>query len=97
MYVGVPSVSPVLVTATISAGAFDGARDPEVGDERASGGAFDQDVLGLDVAVHDVLAVRVLERFGDVARDATVRGRWRAGRRRRRSARSVSPSMKGIV
>ena len=30
---------------------------------------FEQDVLGLDIAVHDVLVVRVGQRIGDVPRD----------------------------
>ena len=43
-------------------------RDPEVGDQRVP--VVQQDVLGLDVAVDDAVPVRVVERVGDLARDA---------------------------
>ena len=39
--------------------------DPEVGDQCMA--ALQQDVLGLHVAVHDAMAVRVLERIRDLA------------------------------
>ena len=44
------------------------AGDAEVGHQRAS--AFEQDVVGLDVAVDEVVAVRVGQRLGHLARDA---------------------------
>jgi hypothetical protein len=50
-----------------SAGRADSARDAEVGYARMT--AREHDVLGLDVAVDDVVAVRVRERIGDLARD----------------------------
>ena len=37
-----------------------GQRDPEVSDQRLPG--LEQDVLGLDVAMHDVVLVRILQR-----------------------------------
>src|SRR5205814_8062882 len=48
-------------------GDADRARDPEVADDGMSG--LEEDVLGFDVAMHDVLTVRVGERVGDVTRD----------------------------
>ena len=36
----------------------------------AAGAGVEQDVVGLDVAVHDAALVRVGERVGDVAQDA---------------------------
>ena len=45
----------------------DGARDPKVRDYR--GTALQQDVLGLDVAVYDAVAVRVGERARHFGRD----------------------------
>ena len=45
-----------------------GQRDPEIGHERLSPLA-EQDVAGLDVAVHDAPLVRVVERVGDLLRD----------------------------
>ena len=50
------------------AGLAGGEGDAEVGDEGAA--VVQQDVLGLDVAVDDALAVGVVERAGDLARDA---------------------------
>ena len=46
----------------------EGPRDPEVGDDRLPAG--EQDVLGLDVAVHHAVLVGVAQRRGDVAGDA---------------------------
>ena len=51
-----------------AAGAAHRARDAEVADERVPFG--EQDVLGLDVAMDDVVRVRVRERVGDFAREA---------------------------
>ena len=68
--------------------------DPEVGDERVP--LVQQDVLGLDVAVDDVVTVRVVERVGDLARDAgrlldrQLRRRARAGRAATARPRSAS-------
>ena len=45
----------------------DGPRHAEVGDDRVA--LLDQDVLGLDVAVHDPLPVRVVEGVGRLARE----------------------------
>ena len=45
----------------------DRARDAEIGHDRMTTGQHD--VLGLDVAMHDVMAVRVRQRVGDLARD----------------------------
>ena len=44
------------------------ARDPEIGDHRVA--LFEQDVLGLDVAMNHAAAVRRLEPIGDLAGDA---------------------------
>ena len=46
------------------------ARDAEVGHHRAARLFVDDDVVGLDVAVNDVAAVRVRERVGDFAKNA---------------------------
>ena len=51
----------------VAAGRTDGARNAEVGDDRMS--AREHDVLGLDVAMHDVVAVRVRQRLGDFLRN----------------------------
>jgi hypothetical protein len=50
-------------------------RDPEIGDERVRrarivGFSGEQDVLRLDVAVDDTVAVRMLERIGDLVHEA---------------------------
>ena len=66
MYCGVPSERPVCVTR--AAGVGDGERDAEVGDERLA--VVQQDVLGLEVAMDDAVAVRVVERAGDRGGDA---------------------------
>ena len=52
---------------TPPAGAADRARDAEVADERVPFG--EKDVLGLDVAMDDVVRVRVSERVRDLARE----------------------------
>lgn len=41
-------------------------RDPEVGDQRAARAGLEQDVLRLDVPVHDALEVRVSQRPRDL-------------------------------
>jgi len=46
----------------------DGFPDAEVGDDPVP--FVQQDVLGLDVAMHDVVAVRVVERVGDFRRQS---------------------------
>ena len=59
--------APIIVAICVpSSGdrALDAARDAEVGDQRHA--VHDQDVLGLDVAVHQVLLVRVAERRGNL-------------------------------
>jgi hypothetical protein len=45
-------------------------RDAEVGEHRLAGRALDENVLRLDVAVNDVLAVRHIERRGDLPANA---------------------------
>ena len=64
------------------------ARDAEVGDQRAPGGAVDENVLGLHVAVDDAARVRVAERLGDVAQLADDL----AARRCVRARGSAAPS-----
>ncbi|CAA9298234.1 MAG: hypothetical protein AVDCRST_MAG11-638 [uncultured Gemmatimonadaceae bacterium] len=53
-------------------------RDAEVGDHGAAALAVEQDVVGLDVAVHHAARVRVGERVGDVGEDAADHGHRRA-------------------
>ena len=67
MYSGVPVTTPVLVTP----GRVDLARDAEVGDVGVPAGlvALDEDVGRLDVAMHQPLAMRGVERVGHVADD----------------------------
>jgi hypothetical protein len=69
MYSGVPSAIPTSVTTPPPRpGAGARPRDPEVGEHGVAVGK--QDVLGLHVAVHEPLAVRVVERCPYVAGDA---------------------------
>ena len=49
-------------------------RDPEVGDEHAVGRALQQDVVGLHVAVHEPLRMRVRERPRHLAQHARALG-----------------------
>jgi len=48
--------------------AADQTRDAEIGDQRVV--AAQQDVLRLDIAMNDAAVVRVIQRIGDLARDA---------------------------
>src|SRR5260221_7568501 len=50
--------------------------NPEVGHHRAAGAGFEQNVVRLDVAVHDAASVRVGERPCDLAQYARSVGRW---------------------
>ena len=52
--------------------------DAEVRDDRAPGGALEQDVLRLHIAVHDAARVRVAERERDVAKLGDGLGEGRA-------------------
>jgi hypothetical protein len=52
------------------------ARHAEVGDHRPAGGALDEHVLGLHVAVHHAARVRVGERPRHLAQPAHHVGRW---------------------
>src|SRR5512146_511620 len=45
----------------------DRPRDPEIGDERMA--RREENVFGFDVAVQDIMAVRIVERVGYLARD----------------------------
>ena len=66
MYAGVPNANPVSVSRS-AAGGVQRAGDPEV---RHHGFAVgQQDVLRLDVAVDDSVAMGVVESIGDLARD----------------------------
>ena len=68
MYAGVPRVTPTCVNVDArSSRPRQRLADPEVGDH---GMAFvQQDVLRLDVAMHDVVPVGIVERVGDLGRD----------------------------
>ncbi len=90
MYVGVPSVTPVLVS--LDAAAFgDRARDAEVGDQRLT--VLQQDVLRLDVAVNDALLVRVVERRSRPDTRCAPRPAEEAAFSRSRRLWIVSPAM----
>ena len=53
--------------------------DPEIGDQRTTGGRFEQDVVRLHVAMHDALRVRVGQRPRDLAdQPYAIAGRHRA-------------------
>ena len=70
MYCGVPTERPVCVSVAPPASvAAEGARDAEVGEQRVAA-LREQQILRLDVAMHDALLVRVVERTRDLARDA---------------------------
>ena len=66
MYCGVPSESPVCGQA-IAPRLLHRERDAEVGEHRLA--FLEEDVLRLDVAVDEPLAVRVVERARDLLRD----------------------------
>ena len=70
MYAGVPTVTPDLreTSRALRRRREHRLADPEVGDERVP--VVQHDVLGLDVAVHHAVAVRVVQRVGHLARDA---------------------------
>ena len=66
MYAGVPTTKPVpVIRRSVAAAVAEG--DAEIGDDRLT--LEQQDVLGLDVAMHDAARVGVIERLGHVARD----------------------------
>ena len=71
------------------------AGDAEVGDQRVPV-LVEQDVLGLDVAVHDAVRMRVVQRVGDLAYDPERVATGRCPSRRSR-ARSDSPLTYGIT
>ena len=68
MYAGVPTRDAGLRERRVVARRAQRLADAEVGDERVP--VVQQDVLGLDVAVHHAVPVRVVERVGHLARDA---------------------------
>ena len=71
-------------------GGRDGLGQPEVGQERVLGAvlARDEDVAGLDVAVHEAVPVRLVERAGDLRDDAD-----RPLGLERRSASRIAPQV----
>ena len=75
MKCAVPMIFPGSVTGPWVSTAV---RDAEVGHERAARARLEQDVVRLDVPVHDAAAVRVRQRPGDLAHHA-----HRVGRRQR--------------
>ena len=96
MYAGVPTVTPNCVSVRDSTrGGDERLADAEVRDERVP--LVEQDVLGLDVAVHDVVAMRVVERVGHLLRDAERRRRPAAGARASSRLAQRLPSMTGIT
>ena len=82
-------------SAAPSSAADDRPRDAEVRDHGVP--ACEQDVLGLDVAMHDAVRVRVVERVGDLAGDADAPRRRRAAPPARADRRSDSPSTNGMT
>jgi hypothetical protein len=69
MYSGVPRLSEAEpgLGEPLAAGFAHGPRDPEVGDQGVA--VREQDVLRLDVPVHDALLVRVAEAICDFSRE----------------------------
>ena len=78
----------------MTAGLLHGQGDAEVGDQ--GGAVLEQDVLRLDVAVDDALAVRVVERRGHLAREPE-RLVHRELPSRTSRARSDSPATYGMT
>ena len=70
-------------------------RDAEVGDERLA--VMQENVLGLDVAVDDAVAVRVVERARDFGRDAHRVVDREAASRARAGRAAISPSTYGMT
>src|SRR5437764_3550953 len=64
------------VPRTRVAGGVEGAkqRDAEVREHRATGAALDENVFRLEVAVHDTLAMRVVESERELAEQTTALG-----------------------
>ena len=82
MYDGVPSAKPTEVSATARARFRHRLRHAEIGDLRVP--AREQHVVGLDVAVHDAMLVRVLQRFRHFAEESRRLGQ-------RQLARALEP------
>ena len=73
----------------------DRLRDSKVGDDRRAAG--DEDVVRLDVAVHDAVLVRVGERLGDVAENADRRANRQRSRLKHLAQRRALDEGHGIV
>ena len=68
-------------------------RDAEVHDLDAARLSLQQHVLGLEIAMDDAVAVRRVERFGDLGQGVEQPLAWkRAGRERRRAASFRAPA-----
>ena len=68
MYCGVPMLSPVAVSRDVEPLASSASAIPKSAISALT--LVQEDVLRLHVAVHDAVAVRVVEGAGDVCRDA---------------------------
>ena len=93
MYAGVPVIVPCCVIFSLAP--VDRARDAEVRHHGVPAG--EENVLRLDVAVHDAALVRVGQRAGHLAADPHAPRRATAGCSAPSRCRSDSPSTYGIT
>ena len=94
MYTGVPSATPAVVMLLAAGGLAHRLGHAEIGDQRVPAG--EHHVLGLDVAVHHAVLVRVSQRVRHVVQQPhRVADRELASSGRR--SRSDSPSTYGMT